>query len=152
MTTPVSVLLWIDAFINLLLGALLLAFSRPLADFLGVPYSEVKFYPSILGAVLFGIGIALAIEALRKPRGLVGLGLGGAVAINLSAGIVLVVWLLSGALNLPLRGLIFLWILAAILVGISSVELFAHYRKPHDTQRIRSDTSGGQQKDTPGKR
>ena len=28
---------------------------------MGVPYTDVKFYPTILGAVLFGIGIALMI-------------------------------------------------------------------------------------------
>jgi hypothetical protein len=129
MPKPASVLLVADATINFLLGLLLLGFSRPLAHLLGVPYTDLKFYPNILGAVLFGIGIALMIEAFRKPKGLVGLGLGGAVAINLSGGAVLWFWLLSGALDLPLRGLVFLWALAIILVGISTVELFIHFRK-----------------------
>jgi len=130
MGKPVSILLLIDAAINLLLGILLLAFSRPLADMLGVPYTAVTFYPTILGAVLFGIGIALVIEAFRQPQGMVGLGLGGAVAINLSGGIVLSIWLLSGTLDLPLRGSVFLWSLAFLLVGISSAELLVYRRKP----------------------
>jgi hypothetical protein len=129
MARSVSVLLSIDAAINLLLGILLLAFCRPIANFLGVPTTDVTFYPTLLGAVLFGIGLALIIESRRKPSGPVGLGLGGAVAINLSGGIVLLIWLLSGTLNLPLRGLIFLWTLALILVGLSSIELLALYRK-----------------------
>lgn len=108
MQKPVSLLLGIDAVVNFLLGILLLAFSRPLAGILGVPYSDSGFYPTILGAVLFGIGIALVIEVLRKPQGPVGLGAGGAVAVNLSGGAVLLVWLFSGALALPLRGRIFL--------------------------------------------
>ena len=83
MPKPVSVLLVVDAAINFLLGLMLLGFSRPLTHLLGVPYTDVKFYPTILGAVLFGIGIALMIEAFRQPNGLEGLGLGGAVAINL---------------------------------------------------------------------
>lgn len=124
-----SILLSIDAAINLLLGVLLLAFCRPIADFIGVPYTNVTFYPTLLGAVLFGIGLALIIESRRPPQGPVGLGLGGAVAINLSGGIVLLIWLISGTLDLPLRGLIFLWSLALILVGLSSIELLAHYRK-----------------------
>ena len=130
MARPVSVLLLIDAAINFALGVLLLAFSRPLADLLGVPFTDEKFYPTLLGAVLFGIGIALVMEALGQPKNLVGLGLGGAVAINLSGGFVLLIWLLGGELDLPSRGLVFLWTLAVLLVGISSVELLAHFRKP----------------------
>ena len=129
MPKPVSALLMFDAAINVLLGLLLVGYSRPLAHLLGVPYTDVKFYPTILGAVLFGIGIALIIEACRRPKGLVGLGLGGAVAINLSGGVMLLFWLLSGMLNLPLRGLVFLWVLAILLVGISVLELLLHYRK-----------------------
>lgn len=129
MKTPVSFLLCIDAGINFMLGILLLAFSQPITDLLGVPFSDVRFYPTILGAVLFGIGIALMIEILRKPKGLVGLGVGGAVAINLSGGIVLLIWLLSSALHLPLRGRVFLWSLAVLLVGISMAELIVHLRE-----------------------
>jgi uncharacterized membrane protein HdeD (DUF308 family) len=70
MPKPASVLLVVDAFINFLLGLLLLGFSRPIAHLLGVPYTDVKFYPTILGAVLFGIGIALMIEAFRNRKAL----------------------------------------------------------------------------------
>lgn len=129
MPKPASILLVVDAFINFLLGLLLLGFSRPLAHLLGVPYTTVTFYPTLLGGVLFGIGVALTIEAFRQPHGLAGLGLGGAVTINLCGGIVLLVWLVSGALDLPLRGLVFLWTLAIILVGISLVEMLAHFLK-----------------------
>lgn len=129
MLKPASVLLVFDAVINFLLGLLLVGFSRPLAHLLGVPYTDVKFYPMILGAVLFGIGIALMIQAFRQPNGLEGLGLGGAVAINLSGGTMLFFWLLSGRLNLPLRGFVFLWTLAILLIGISIVELLAHFRR-----------------------
>jgi uncharacterized membrane protein len=94
----------------------------------------VTFAPTLLGAVLFGIGLALVIEALRRPQGLAGLGLGGAVAINLCGGTVLIFWLISGVMELPLRGLVFLWILAILLVGISIIELVAHYR-PDPTVR-----------------
>lgn len=129
MLKPTSVLLVVDACINFLLGLLLLGFSRPIAHLLGVPYTDMTFYPTILGGVLFGIGIALTIEAFRKPKGLAGLGLGGAIAINLSGGAVLWYWLLRGVLDLPLRGRVFLWALAIILVGISIFELLIHYRK-----------------------
>ena len=114
-------LLLIDAIINLGLGVLLLVFPRPLVTALGVPNVESAFYPSIMGAVLFGIGIALLLQRNRAK----GLALEGAVSINLCGGIVLGLWLLFGGLQLPLRGLILLWILVAILVGISTFEILA---------------------------
>lgn len=79
---------------------------------------------------LIGIGIALVPESRRKDPGrLVGLGLGGAIAINLSGGAVLLGWLLYGNLELPLRGRIFLWIIAVALVAVSTVELILHLRR-----------------------
>jgi hypothetical protein len=115
-------LLFIDGFVNLLLGVALLCFD-PVAGWLGVPASDTAFYPMILGAVLFGIGIALIWEGVRGDGQLVGLGLGGAIAINLSGGLALTGWLLFGDLSLPLRGQLFLWGLASILLLISLVEL-----------------------------
>jgi hypothetical protein len=50
------------------------------------------------------------------------------MAINLCGGTVLLIWLLSGALALPLRGRVFLWSLAVLLVGISTAELIAQLR------------------------
>jgi protein-S-isoprenylcysteine O-methyltransferase Ste14 len=76
----------IDAVINLILGVLLLLlvpFPEQLPRVLGVPKAANPFYPSVFGAVLLGIGIALLIEIFRtNPQQLVGLGLGSAVAIN----------------------------------------------------------------------
>ena len=42
--------------------------------------------------VVFGIGLAMLIECYRKSSRFVGLGLGGAIAINLCGGFVLAVW------------------------------------------------------------
>jgi hypothetical protein len=118
-----SKLLLLDSAINFLLGILLLIFQKTIVNFLGVPYIENAFYPNILGAVLFGIGIALSIEYFRGAEGL---GLLGAISINLCGGIVLAYWLLFGQLGLSINGKIFLWSLAVILVGISSIELVSH--------------------------
>jgi hypothetical protein len=121
-----STLLTIDAIINLALGILLGIFPQSLIAALGIPDTTAAFYPSILGAVLFGIGIALIVE---RVRGSSGLGLTGAVSINLCGGLVLAAWLLLGPLEIPLRGRIILWGLVTVLVGISSLELFAQARK-----------------------
>lgn len=123
-----TLLLKIDAAINLILGILLLAFPLKLVKAVGMPTAEPSFYPTILGAVLFGIGLALLIECYRQSSGLMGLGLGGAIAINLCGGFVLAIWLLSGSLNLPLRGQIFLWTLVLLLVGLSLIEGFAELK------------------------
>lgn len=122
-------LLIADACINFVLGVLLLLsipFSSQLTGLLGVPEIENAFYPSILGAVLVGIGIALAIERARVGSvGHAGLGLSGAIAINLCGGLVLGAWLILGRLALPTRGWIFLGVLDLLLVGVSILEWFA---------------------------
>lgn len=119
------ILLYIDASINLALGCILIVYPASVVSALGVPETVSAFYPSILGAVLFGIGIALVIENIKGT----GLGLLGAVSINLSGGIILGGWLLFGGLQIPTRGFVFLWTLVVLLVGISSVELLALLRK-----------------------
>ena len=120
-----KITLIIDAGINLILAILLLAFSPDLTSFFGVPSSHSSFYPNILGAVFLGIAIALFIEAYRKSSNEknIGLGLIGAVCINLSGGFVLLLWLIFGNLDLPAKGMIFLWTIDIILLLISSIEL-----------------------------
>ena len=62
-------LLFIDGIVNLLLGVLLLLFPLGIAPSLGIPVPDTHFYPTILGAVLLGIGIALLIDVLGQPHG-----------------------------------------------------------------------------------
>jgi len=128
-------LILIDSIINLFLGIILLAYSDPVVDLFGLPETDHKFYPNILGAVLFGIGIAFFIEYKRKDK-FIGLGLGGAISINIMGGIVLLIWLISGKLNLPLQGTIILWILDIALFGVSLFEFIA-YLKNKPTTKIK---------------
>jgi hypothetical protein len=122
-----SFLLKADAAINLILGVLLMSFPAKLVKALGIPMADPSFYATILGGVLFGIGLALLLECYRKSNRFIGLGLGGAIAINLCGGLVLAAWLLSNRLSLPLRGHIFLWFLLLLLVGISVLEGLSHF-------------------------
>lgn len=126
-------LLFVDAGINLILGAVLVLasfFPVSITNILGVPEITDGFYTSLFGAVLIGIAIALWIEARRDPMSsLVGLGLGGAVSINLCGGLLLVVWLIFGNMHLHIQGLIFLWLLALLLIAISLAELNANLRQ-----------------------
>jgi asparagine N-glycosylation enzyme membrane subunit Stt3 len=122
-----SVLLTIDGIINMTLGVLLILLPAPLVEFLGIPVVP-RFFPNILGGVLIGIGIALFLERGIKGRSGSGLGLDGAIAINLCAGLVLAGWLILGDLSLPMPGQLFLWILVILLLGISIAELIARIR------------------------
>ena len=119
-----SAVLAVDAAMNVVLGVLLMAFPPPIVDAFGVPASQSAFYPSMLGAVLTGIGIALVIQIAGREQP-DGLGLRGAVAINLCGGYLLAAWLLWGDLDLPVRGCVILWSLVIVLLGVSLVELVA---------------------------
>lgn len=93
-------ILLIDAIINFILALLLGIFPKEVISFLGLPVVPNPFYASILGGVFLGIGIALLIGRSAKNNS-DGLGLRGAIAINLSGGSVLALWLLFGSINVP---------------------------------------------------
>lgn len=116
-------LLTIDGIINLVLGLLLLLFPFGMADMLGVPKSGISFYPTILGGVIFGIGIALFVERYGYRRKIRGLGLGGAIAINFCGAAVLLLWLLTTSLNIPVRGYVILWSIVVIVFVVGIIEL-----------------------------
>ena len=116
-------LLILDGVVNLLLGFLLLCFPLGVALWLGVPAVGTHFYPVILGAVLFGIGVALLLEAYGQPKGIRGLGLEGAIAINFCGAGALAVWLVAVPLKISLRGYVVLWTIAISVLLIGIVEL-----------------------------
>jgi hypothetical protein len=120
-----EILLTIDGIINILLGILLLLFPFGISELLGVPKSNTNFYPTILGGVIFGIGISLFIERYGFKSKIRGLSLGGAIAINICGALVLLIWLLADPFDLPLRGYIILWIIALGVLAIGIVELVA---------------------------
>jgi hypothetical protein len=112
--------LLVDAAVNLLLGALLALYPRRLVEALGLPEVHSPFYPSILGAVLVGIGIALLIS-YRGGRH--GLGIDGAIAINLCGAGALAAWLLAAPARFEPAGRLTLWVVALVVFGIGMVEL-----------------------------
>ena len=122
-------LLLADALINLLLGALLLFYPQWLVEALGMPVVANTFFPNVLGGVLFGIGLALL---LAYRGGAQGLGLDGAIAINLCGAGVVVGWLVIAPHTIPPRGKITLWIIALAVIGIGLVELQHRVRAETD--------------------
>ncbi len=113
-------LLLADAVINLVLGVLLLTYPQSLVEVLGLPAVRSAFFPSVLGGVLIGIGIALL---LARRGGAKGLGLDGAIAINLCGAGVVVGWLLVSPDTIPPRGRWTLWTVAALVICIGLIEL-----------------------------
>ena len=118
-----SVLLLIDGVVNLLLGILLLSSPVGLADVLGLPPFQNGFYPTLLGAVLLGIGIALFIQWYGRRAGVTGLGMAGAIAINVCGAGALLLWLTVGDLRIPVEGRIILWVGAIVVFLIAVVEV-----------------------------
>jgi hypothetical protein len=118
-------LLTIDGLVNLAIGGLLLLVPAGLAEILGVPRSNLDFYPTILGGVILGIGIALLVERFGHAAGIRGLGLGGAIVINFCGATVLLVWLLSGTLRLPAKGQVILWAIVVLVYAIGIAETAA---------------------------
>ena len=122
-----SRLLELDGVGNVLLGLPLLLLPEAVSEFLGLPTVGATLFPAILGAVFVGIGVALLMQRFKPALG--GLGLGGAMSINLIFGVVLASWLLLSRVSLAPRGVFVLSILAVILVGISVAEAFSLSRK-----------------------
>ncbi len=129
-----STLLEFDGAGNLFLGFIFLVFPTSVSELMGLPGGESRFYPTVLGAILFGIGVALLLERFRGSRNITGLGLAGALTINLSFGIALAFWLLATNVELTLLGSVVLSSLAVLLIGISGVELLTEIKDRIDSR------------------
>jgi hypothetical protein len=117
-----STLLWIDAALNLLLGVGLLTFPPAIVHALGLPETKATIYPRIFGGVLIGIAIAIVVEATVPALG--GLGLGGAIAINLSGAVVVSGCLISHMGDITATGRTVLWTVVVVLTVLSAVEFW----------------------------
>lgn len=118
-------LLLADAAINLVLGGVLVTYPGWLVTALGLPPVQSAFYPSLLGAVLLGIGLALLIS---HRGGRHGLGIDGAIAINLCGAGALAAWLTRAPAQIPPTGRVTLWAVAVVVLGIAIVELVQRRR------------------------
>jgi hypothetical protein len=118
-------LLLIDAVVNLLIGLFLLLIPSGMGTFLGLPPTTTYFYTTILGAVLVGIGIALLVERRGFNEDVRGLGLHGAIAINICGASAIIMWLFLEPVGLPVRGRIVLWAVATIVFMIAVAEIVA---------------------------
>jgi hypothetical protein len=127
-----NLLLVVDGIVNLALGILLVIFPTPVMKAFDLPKAENNFYINLLGAVLFGIGVALLIERFSGRLQLRGLGIGGAIVINLFGSGALIAWLLFGNLDLSPGGSILLWGIALVVLGVAIIETFSRSWKENE--------------------
>ena len=118
-----KILLLIDGIINIILGIIILLFPFGVDKLLGVPHPDSYFYSTILGAIIFGIGASLIIEICGFERNIRGLGLSGAIVLNIIGASALLVWLIIDPFDIPLRGYIILWSLAVLVLSVGIVEI-----------------------------
>jgi hypothetical protein len=121
-----EILLLIDGVVNVVIGVILLCYPLGIGDYLELPKSNNNFYPVILGAVIFSIGIALLIERKYHDRGIRGLGIEGAITINLIASAALIIFLIFSNITISTLGSIILWFIGILVFIIGLVELLRH--------------------------
>lgn len=116
-------LLWLETLLKLAGGLVLIIAPNAAARVLGLPSARPSLWPRLLGAVLIGLAAATYIEgALPGSRGL---GLGGAIAINLaSAAMIFSLVVLNRGVETG-RGRVALSLLAGLLVLLSLFEIAA---------------------------
>jgi hypothetical protein len=113
--------LWIEACLKLAGGLALVTAPRTLARLLGLPSADDRFWPRLLGAVLIGLATASLIESRNPGAG--GLGLAGSIAVNLAGATMIGALLMLDRAGRTRRGKLLLWIVVAMLVLLSLVEV-----------------------------
>lgn len=114
-------LLWIETLLKLAAGLPLLIAPGWTARALGLPRDATGFWPRMLGGMLVGLAVALVLEGWIGN--VHGLGLAGALAIDLAAAATLATLLVLGKAAPTRRGRILLWLLAGLLVLLALLEL-----------------------------
>jgi len=114
-------ILWINALLSLTGGTLLFTIPRIAISILGLPGTNQYFYPRLLGAALLGVGGAIIIE--RMAPNSIGLGPGGAIALDITAATTLMLQLIAGRTGMAVRGRILLWfvVIALALMGFALI-------------------------------
>ncbi len=117
----VEQLLWIEFLTKLAVGIPLLLMPRVLARVLGLPPAESPFWPRLIGGLLIGLATAALIEVRFKSS--IGLGLAGAVSMNVAAAATIGSLLIMGQGGPTRRGRFALWLVAAVLMIQALVEI-----------------------------
>jgi hypothetical protein len=119
-------LLWSEVALKVGSGLILGLFPVQSPRAFGLPPTAGPFWTRLLAAVLVGIGLASLLHVLSLHGTITkgsGLGLGGSMALNLTAAAVLTGQLVTRKAATTRRGKATLWVLVIVLTTISLVEL-----------------------------
>jgi hypothetical protein len=127
-----SILLTIDGILDLLFGAVLLAYPKGLVSFLGLPQTGITLYPGVLGGILVGVGAGLVLQQLLD-RPIPSRGVEIPIITNLGGAGALIALLAIGGLQIPLKGHIVLWVVAIVVLATAVAEIYFHFagRREH---------------------
>ena len=118
-------LLWLETLFKGSLGLVLIFLPLTAARLAGLPHGNTAFWPRLFGAALLGIAGAFAVEGYNLAGGPIeakGLGLGGAVIINLTAILSLFGTLIFSAVA-TWRGKVLIWLMIILLLFLTLFEI-----------------------------
>ncbi len=118
-------LLWFETLLKGSIGLLLVFLPITTARMAGLPHGNTAFWPRLFGAALLGIAGAFAVEGYNLAGGAIeakGLGLGGAVIINLTAILSLFGTLIFSAVATR-RGKVVIWLMILLLLFLTLFEI-----------------------------
>ena len=113
-------LLWLETLLKLVPGVLLALAPLTTLRIIGLPRPDTGFWPRLCGALLVGMAGALFLEGTSRGHGL---GLAGAIVINLCGASVLAALLVLDAGPPSRRGRIVVWLIVCLLVTLSVFEI-----------------------------
>jgi hypothetical protein len=116
----VEQLLWIETLTKFVPGALLVLAPLATLRVLGLPRPDTGFWPRLAGVLLVGIAGALFLEGTSRGHGL---GLAGAIIVNLSGASLLAALLVLEAGPAYTRGRTAVWLVVCALVTLSVFEI-----------------------------
>jgi hypothetical protein len=120
-------LLWLEIGLKLAGGLTLALVPVTASRVFGLPISGSAFWPRLLGAVLVGLALATVLQGDTLLKGAFthgrGLGLAGAIAVNLTSAAMLAAQLVMARAAATKRGNAALWALVLLLTALSLFEL-----------------------------
>jgi hypothetical protein len=117
-------LLWFETLLKGSIGLLLVFLPITTARMAGFPHGNTAFWPRLFGSALLGIAGAFAVEGYIAGGAIEakGLGLGGAVIINLTAILSLFGTLIFSAVATR-RGKVVIWLMILLLLFLTLFEI-----------------------------
>lgn len=118
-------LLWLETLFKGSIGLIMLLAPLTASKLAGLPHAASTFWPRLFGAALLGIAAAFAVEGYTQLNPNItagGLGLGGAIVINLVTVVSLIGTLIFRSIKTK-RGILLIWLFIALLMALILFEI-----------------------------